>query len=454
MKFRSVLICAFLSILALLYAVGGNLLLTYTQGKVMEEARQKHKEDVRSAVEDIYSYSSYPIKTAKEEAFYEQMYQEGNWYAMTVIPEQDTLYSMGNTVPSARPQDGYITRTLQNGTVTVLQTAVSIPITDREIILVAESSLEPALFTIRRYRNLYWVFYALTLIIGSLVSFWISNLVNAPLERLLQSSQSLAQGSYTELPACSIEELDGLSESFNTMAQTIQEKEASLLEAVERQSRFTAAFAHEVKTPVTSMIGYGDLIRSGVLSLQEITEGATVISQSGKRLESLSQKLMELFVTEEELQLVPSSPGDLILELAEELIPLYEKQNIALEAETTDGTHPLEPDLFRSLMSNLLENARRAIDGPGKIHISQSWEDGICIITIQDTGRGIPPEDLPHLTEAFYRVDKSRSRKEGGAGLGLFLCAKILELHNGSLKFDSTLGKGTTVRITIGGPCQ
>ncbi len=453
MKFRNILICAFLSLLALLYAVGGGLLLSYTQSKAMEEARQQHTNAVSALLEEIYSYFFYEINTDKEEAFFERLHQEGNWHAMTVTLNGEASYTTGATVPSELPRDGYVTRTLQNGSVTVLQTAVRIPLSDRKLVLVAESSLEPTLSIRARYRNLYWIFYALTLLVGSIVSLWASNLVNAPLEGLLRSSKSLAQGSYIELPTCSIEELDGLSESFNIMAKTIQEKERSLMEAVERQTRFTAAFAHEVKTPVTSMIGYGDLIRSGVLSPQEVTEGASIISQSGKRLEALSRKLMELFVTEEEVELVHCSPGNLILELADELTPLYDKQHITLEVEIKDGTCALDPDLFRSLMSNLLENARRAIDGSGAIHISQSWENGVCIIAIRDTGRGIPAEDLPHLTEAFYRVDKSRSRKEGGAGLGLFLCAKILEIHKGDLHIDSTPGEGSTVRISLGGTC-
>ena len=77
-------------------------------------------------------------------------------------------------------------------------------------------------------------------------------------------------------------------------------------------------------------------------------------------------------------------------------------------------------------------------------------EDG-CILTVQDNGRGVPPDALNHLTEAFYRVDKSRSRQQGGAGLGLTLCAKIAALHNGSIRFDSTPNIGTTVLVTLKG---
>ena len=111
----------------------------------------------------------------------------------------------------------------------------------------------------------------------------------------------------------------------------------------------------------------------------------------------------------------------------------------------------LEPDLVKSLVLNLTDNARKALEGGGAILIESIMLPGGCMIRVTDNGRGIPQEDLSKIKEAFYRVDKSRDRAQGGAGLGLPLCQEIVELHNGKLYFESVLGKGTRVTAELYG---
>ena len=111
----------------------------------------------------------------------------------------------------------------------------------------------------------------------------------------------------------------------------------------------------------------------------------------------------------------------------------------------------LEPDLVKSLLVNLLDNARKSMDGGGNIYVvSEMLPDG-CRIRVLDTGRGIPQEEIAHITEAFYRVDKSRSRAQGGVGLGLSLCSEIVQLHNGTMSFASRVGNGTCVTVELKG---
>jgi len=109
----------------------------------------------------------------------------------------------------------------------------------------------------------------------------------------------------------------------------------------------------------------------------------------------------------------------------------------------------IEPDLFMSLLLNLIDNARKAIDGAGKVSIRTRTLDGVCKLSVTDDGRGIPEEELNKIKDAFYRVEKSRSRSQGGVGLGLRLCDEIAALHGGEISFESVLGKGTTVTITL-----
>ena len=111
----------------------------------------------------------------------------------------------------------------------------------------------------------------------------------------------------------------------------------------------------------------------------------------------------------------------------------------------------LEADLFKSLVINLLDNAYKSLGKKGNIDINLKLNGKNLILTVSDDGRGIPQEELDKITQAFYRVDKSRSRSQGGVGLGLALCNKIVMLHNGSMKFESESGKGTTVTVILRG---
>lgn len=100
---------------------------------------------------------------------------------------------------------------------------------------------------------------------------------------------------------------------------------------------------------------------------------------------------------------------------------------------------------------NLLDNARKAMETGGSILLEGFAEEAGCCIQVTDTGKGIPPEELERVTEAFYMVDKSRARAQGGAGLGLALCQRIVDLHGGTLELESAVGKGTRVRVHLKG---
>ena len=137
--------------------------------------------------------------------------------------------------------------------------------------------------------------------------------------------------------------------------------------------------------------------------------------------------------------------------LLEHLKRLYAQKGIALQYRTEEGACFLEPDLFKPLLVNLMDNARKALDNGGNIYVWQEMLPDGCRVRVLDNGRGIPPEALAHLTEAFYRVDKSRSRAQGGAGLGLSLCNEIVQLHGGTMQFESRVGNGTVVTVELKG---
>ena len=131
------------------------------------------------------------------------------------------------------------------------------------------------------------------------------------------------------------------------------------------------------------------------------------------------------------------------------LQPVYRKNNISLQCRCAPGYCLTEPDLFRSVLNNLLDNARKALDNGGNILILGERVKGYYRIRVFDNGRGMPEEAIKHITEAFYRVDKSRSRAQGGVGLGLALCERVARLHGTSLEFRSKVGAGTTVSVVM-----
>ena len=244
------------------------------------------------------------------------------------------------------------------------------------------------------------------------------------------------------------DEIAKLAIDFNQMADELQEKMEQLEEHVKSQEAFTAAFAHELKTPLTSIIGYAELLRSMSLSKEEELTAANYIFSQGKRLESLSYKLLELFVLQKgEISFLPVNVGEAIEEVKQITAQGLQKKEVILEASFDEAVLLLEKDLFISLLVNLVDNAAKASQAGGHIRLTGKCEENRYAITVRDEGKGIPESEIKNILEPFYMVDKSRSRKEGGAGLGMTLCAEIVRLHHAEWKIESKENEGTKITI-------
>lgn len=244
------------------------------------------------------------------------------------------------------------------------------------------------------------------------------------------------------------DEVAVLSADFNQMADSLQEKIQELEEHAKSQEAFTAAFAHELKTPLTSIIGYAELIRSMALSKEEEMTAADYIYSQGKRLESLSYKLLDLFVLQQGQK--PESPVKMEKvgeETKEIMAPVLAKKQQRLTLWMEPFTLTGEKDLLISLLCNLIDNARKASGEGKKITVRGTKEEDGYQLTVADEGKGIPTEEIHKIFAPFYMVDKSRSRKEGGAGLGMSLCAEILRLHGAQWKIESKEGQGTCIYL-------
>lgn len=303
-----------------------------------------------------------------------------------------------------------------------------------------------------QHRAYHTTFLAL-IAVGALLSWAAAYLLTRPLGALSRASRELANGNLSyRAKGRSRDEVGALARDFNHMAERLEADVEQLQEAMAVQERFMADFSHEMKTPMTSIIGYADLLRSQVLTPAEQMDAANYIFSEGRRLEGLSLKLLDMLsLGHSELKLVPASPAALISGLVEHLKTVYARQGIQIQYRCAEGMCLLEPDLVKTLLVNLLDNARKALDSGGNIYVLQEMLPDGCRIRVLDNGRGIPPEALAHLTEAFYRVDKSRSRAQGGAGLGLALCNEIVHQHGGTMQFESRVGNGTVVTVELKG---
>ncbi len=291
------------------------------------------------------------------------------------------------------------------------------------------------------------------ILLGGITAWLTSYLMTQPLAKVSRTARALSSGFLeARVNSKTHDEIGQLGADFDNMADRLTENINELNLAMDHQDRFMGSFAHELKTPMTSIIGYADLLRSQALSEEESQEAANYIFSEGKRLESLSLKLLDLLMMKREnasIKLIPTDMQQLIENLTLHLQPVYKKKGIVLQCKCTPGLCATDPDLFSSLLTNLLDNARKAIDNGGNILIMGEKVKGSYRIRVFDNGRGMPEEALRHITEAFYRVDKSRSRAQGGAGLGLTLCKEIIELHKGTISFASREGNGTCVTVMI-----
>ncbi len=238
----------------------------------------------------------------------------------------------------------------------------------------------------------------------------------------------------------------------------IRELEAAisnLEDVANRREEFIASFAHELKTPLTAIIGYADMIRSKEMSPKSRFTAAGYIFSEGKRLEALSLKLMDIIVAGKQgFDRKQFEVGYFIRSIAAVTVPSLSNDGITLDMRWEPGEIKVEPDLFKTLMINLVDNARKASKKNDIIELFGKAEADGYSLYVRDHGRGMKKEELSKITEPFYMIDKSRSRAQNGAGLGLALCQRIAELHGTALQYESEPGQGTTVRIFLKGDEQ
>lgn len=266
-----------------------------------------------------------------------------------------------------------------------------------------------------------------------------------PIRELTRAARHMADGDWTRRAQVhGHDEIGLLAETFNSMAIELQQRE-------KLKDDFISSISHELRTPLTSIKGWSETLKDGEPGDEEEMQlGLSIISRETERLSGLVEDLLDfskLSARNMELHTETLDLNSPVRETVRQLAVREEQTGVRIVSSLGKSAIIVSADANRikQVVINLIDNAFKYTPSGGSIHISTYVADQSVILTVADTGSGIAEEDLPHVTEKFYKASKGH----GGSGLGLAICREIIELHGGSLSMDSELGAGTIVTVKL-----
>jgi signal transduction histidine kinase len=282
--------------------------------------------------------------------------------------------------------------------------------------------------------------------IALLLTFFLSRRMTSPIGVLAKAARRLGHGDLSQRVRLKGEgEVTALAQAFNSMA-------ADLEYAEQLRRNMVADVAHELRTPLSNIQGYLEGIRDGMIE----PDAAAICSlnEEASLLSRLVNELQELSLAEAgELKLVYQAEdvANLVKQAVTPWQPQLTAREISLSLELPDNLPLVNIDWQRvnQVLHNILENAVAYTPKGGTIKVAVAERGRWVEVSVSDTGEGIPAEDLPHIFERFYRVDKSRARATGGSGLGLTIAKRLIEAHHGTIEVQSKLGKGSRFSFTL-----
>lgn len=272
------------------------------------------------------------------------------------------------------------------------------------------------------------------LALAGALAIWISGVLTRPLSQLADAAAKLADGDYAApLPAAKNDEMNALIRAFSRMSAAIDERETALRTQAEERQALIDALAHEMRTPLTAILGGARLLQQSRLSGSQQSELLDTMAREASRLSTMDERL--LLLTRLDHEAPAFAPFD-SQAMAREALSVFD--GVRLEGD--DAVFVGERELTILLLRNLVVNAQRA-GGKEAVRVTLH-PDGF---DVTDYGCGMTKEQIARAFEPFYKADKARTRSAGGAGLGLPLCRKIARLHHGELHMESEIGRGTRV---------
>ncbi|MBD5520821.1 MAG: HAMP domain-containing histidine kinase [Lachnospiraceae bacterium] len=279
------------------------------------------------------------------------------------------------------------------------------------------------------------------LVAAAIIMIFISSMLTKPIRLLTNATKKMSAGDYSyRAKQVSHDELGQLTCDFNSMAETLEQNIETLEEEIKAREEFMGDFAHELKTPLTAIIGYADMLRSHKLDEEQSFMSANYIYTEGKRLEAMSFRLLDIIVAGKKEAHLQNLSVETLFDYLKDMYVANRDMEFSFQYD--QGEIQAEANLIKTVLVNLIDNACKASESGSKIEVNgYALEEGYRF-AVKDYGIGIPQEEQHKITKAFYMVDKSRARSKNGAGLGLALCVEILKIHDSELEIESEAGKG------------
>ncbi len=300
------------------------------------------------------------------------------------------------------------------------------------------------------FRSLMLIFTATSAAISlllALILYFVLRTLSRPLDSLRKTTETIESGDFSAIAEeRGNDEFTGLARNFNTMLEKINSQMSALEGEAKQKQMLVDNMAHELRTPLTSIRGYAEFLEKANTDAQKRTIAAQYIMSEAERLQKISEILLDgAFIRGNEVDMEELELSGILRDTAQKLS--LKAQHRGVEMICNCGTAAVTGNvtLLSMLFYNLTENAIKACKEGGTVTLSCA--DNTAAVT--DNGKGMSAEELEHITEPFYRTDKSRSRAEGGAGLGLALCKQIAERHGAQMHFESELGAGTKIVLTF-----
>ncbi len=441
MKIATKWILSIILVVSLAFSVGGTALITYNFQMALEEkvAQSTSRHTLtRYTIESKLindQLNNEAFQTSTLGSYVKQLISYVKGESLHLMLENGTIVFSNIKLKDPSLEDGYYA-ILENEDNYTLYLQSGVSAAGEKIQMISGYDISD-IYRQReeQYHMLLWI-EAVVVLGTTLIAWFLSRAITKPIRKLSRVSEQIAEGSYnlrTEIK--SKDEIGQFSKNFDTMVDTLQEE-------MEKRTSFVADFSHELKTPMTSMIGYADILRSQALQEDEKYRYANAIYKNSKRLETLATKMMEMLaLSENKVELTKVKMAGMQKKLA---LLFAENEHIYYSIEANEVM--AEPELLLTLLRNLIENACKA-SGEKEVKVIGNKEQGKYIFSIIDEGIGMTPEQIAHATEPFYKADRSRS--QGGAGIGLAICKTICEIHHTELLMESELGIGTKVSFGL-----
>jgi two-component system, OmpR family, sensor histidine kinase BaeS len=274
----------------------------------------------------------------------------------------------------------------------------------------------------------------------------LSRTLTRPIRELTQATHAVSEGDLSQqVPVRSRDELGELAQAFNRMS-------AELSRSVNARRQMTADIAHELRTPLSLILGHAEAVHDGVLP--PTRENFEIIREEATRLEHLVNDLRTLSLAdagELSMQLQTIDPQQLINEVSSLYQYQAHRKNISFELDIAPDLPSIkvDPGRITQVLTNILDNALRHTPEGGRIILAAREVDGMIELSVQDNGPGLDIADIDRIFERLYRADPSRQRDDGGSGLGLAIVKSIVQAHGGQVSAESEPGAGLKVKIRL-----